>query len=65
MAAPSVQLHSFEGSCFWGLEELKLRHNDAVNNRHSNSNIETERILTDSSVKPKDPGKRPNSPNKV
>jgi hypothetical protein len=52
MAAPSTQLSSFEGSCFPELEELKLRHDDAVNNRRLNANAETEKKLADLSVKP-------------
>jgi hypothetical protein len=64
-AAPSTQPRFFKGSCSQGFEEMKLRRSDTVDDRHSESNARTERTQANSSVKPEDPGKRPNSPSKV
>ena len=64
-AAPSAQPRLFEDSCLPGLEESKLRHNDAVNDRRSNANAKTKRKLMKSSVEPRERGKRPGSPSKV
>jgi hypothetical protein len=51
-AAPSAQLRPVEGSCLPGLEELELRHNDAVDNRRSKTNAEDEKKLMKLSVEP-------------
>jgi hypothetical protein len=65
MAAPSAQPRSFEGLCLPGLEELELRHNDAVDDRCLKTNAEDEKKLTKLSVEPRDQGKRPDSPRKI
>ena len=51
-AAPLTQPYSFKDSSFQGLEELKLRRYDAVNNRCSKTNAETEKKRVDSAVEP-------------
>ena len=65
VAAPSTQPCSFGGSCSQGLEEMKLRRYDAVDNGRSKSNAETGRKLANSPVEPQDRGESTNLPGKV
>jgi hypothetical protein len=64
-ATPSTQLCSFEDLSSRGLEERKLRQDDAVNDRRSKANTETKSKLTKTSVEPQDQGKRLDSPSKA